>query len=164
MLGREVDVDVRCAGHLLVQESLEQKVVLDGIHTRDSQHIGDDRVGGRSPTLARDSMLSGKAHEVPVDEEELRQACLLDHLELVLQPARDLRRDRTVALANAFEAQLVEIGERGLAGRHRVARKANLAKVEVEVAFLGDVPRRGQRRGMTFEQRPHLRATFQAVL
>src|SRR5207244_12351191 len=61
-------------------------------------------------------------------------------------------------------AQLVEIGERGLAGRHRVARKANLAKVEVEVAFLGDVPRRGQRRGVTFEQRPHLRATFQAVL
>jgi len=31
MLGREIDVDVWRAGHLLVQEALEEQVVLDGV-------------------------------------------------------------------------------------------------------------------------------------
>ena len=46
VLGREVDVDVGGAGHLLVQEALEQQVVLDGIDAGDAEDVGDDGVGG----------------------------------------------------------------------------------------------------------------------
>jgi len=37
MLRGEVDVDVRRARHLLVQEALEEEVVLDGIDPSDAQ-------------------------------------------------------------------------------------------------------------------------------
>ena len=85
MLGREIDVDVRHARHLFVQEALEQQVVLDGIDPGDAEHVGDDRVGGRAAALAGHAMLAREAHEVPVDEEELGQPRLLDHLELALE-------------------------------------------------------------------------------
>ena len=46
VLRREVDVDVGGAGHLLVEEALEQEVVLDGIDARDAEDVGDDGVRG----------------------------------------------------------------------------------------------------------------------
>ena len=89
MLGREIDVDVRDAGHLLVQEALEEQVVRDGVDPGDAQHVGDDRVGCRASALSGDPVLAGEAHEVPVDEEELGKARLLDHLQLPLQALGD---------------------------------------------------------------------------
>ena len=115
VLRREVDVDVRHARHVLVQEALEEKVVSDGIDAGDAEHIGDDRVGRRAAALAGHPMLAGEAHEVPIDEEELRQPGLLDHLQLALEAARDLDRDGPVALAHSLEAELVEKREGGLA-------------------------------------------------
>ena len=91
-----------------MEEALEEEVVLDGIDAGDAEHVGDYRVGGRAAALAGHAMLACEAHEIPVDEEELGQSCLLDHLQLALEPARDLGGDRPVALAHALEAQLVE--------------------------------------------------------
>ena len=162
--GREIDVDVGRAGHLLVEEALEKQVVLDGVDPRDAEHVGDDRVRGRTPALARDTMLAGKAHEVPVDEEELGQAGLLDHLELVLQAAGDGGGDRPVALAQAFEAELVEKRERRLAHGHGIAGEPDLAKVEVEVALLRDLPGGRQGFGVAFEERAQLRPALQVML
>ena len=108
VLGREIDVDVRHARHVLVQEALEQQVVRDGIDPGDAEHVGDDRVGRRAAALAGHSVLAREAHEIPVDEKELGEACLLDHLQLALQPARDLDRDGPVALAHPLETQLVQ--------------------------------------------------------
>src|SRR5207248_5200142 len=122
------------------------------------------RVRGRTPALARDSMLAGKAHQVPVDEEELGQACLLDHLELVLQAAGDGGGDRPVALAQAFEAELVEKGERRLARGHGIAGEPDLAKVEVEVALLRDLPWGRQRLLMALEELAHLHPALQVML
>src|SRR5260221_20049 len=140
--GREIDVDVRRARHLLVQEALEQQVVLDGVDAGDAEHVGDDRVRRRATTLAGHAVLARESHQVPVDEEKFGQPRLLDDLELALQPARHLHRDRPVALAHPLEAQLVEEGERSLACRHWKAREAHLAEVKVNVALLRDLPRR----------------------
>ncbi len=79
----EVDVHVRVGGAALVDEALEEELVADGVDARDAQGVGDDRVAGAAPTLRRDAALPAEAHEVPADEEELRQAGPLDDLQLV---------------------------------------------------------------------------------
>ena len=91
-----------------MEEALEQQVVLDGVDAGDPEHVRDDRVGGRSTALPRHAVVAGETHEVPVDEEELCEAGLLDHLQLVLKAVGDCRSDRSVALADAFEAEVVE--------------------------------------------------------
>ena len=164
MLGREVDVDVRGARHFVVQEPFEQEVVLDGVDARDPEHVRDDRVGGGTSALAGHAVLTRESHEVPVDQEELRQPGLLDHLELALKPLSDRERDRQVPGSHALETELVQKRERRLAFGDRVAGEADLAKVEVEVALTRDFPGRGQRRSVAFEQGTHLVATFEAVL
>ena len=45
-------------------------------------------------------------HEVPADQEELREPGLLDHVQLVGQLAHDRRRHRVVAASRALPAQL----------------------------------------------------------
>ena len=109
-------------------------------------------------------MLAREAHEVPVDEEELGQAGLLDDLELALQALGHVRGDGPIARAHAFEAELVEVRERRLAWRHGIAREADLAKVEVDVALLGDLPRRGEGFCVVFEDLAQLVAGLEAVL
>src|SRR5205823_1430381 len=106
----------------------------------------------------------GKAHEVPVDEEEFGQAGLLDHLQLALQTLGDRGSDRPIAVAHALEAELVEERERGLTGRDRVARKPDLAEVEVDIALLGDLPWRGERFGAAMKERSQVRAALEVML
>src|SRR6202011_1938251 len=164
MLGGEIDVDVRGARHLLVQEALEKEVVLDRVDSSDPEHVGDDRIGGRAATLAGYAVLAREAHEVPVDEKELGEPSLLDHLQLALEPLRDRERDRPVALPHALEAELVEKRERCLTLRDWIARETNFAEVEVDVAFLGDLPWHRQGFSVTFEERTHLVTGLEAVL
>ena len=147
-----------------MQEAFEQQVVLDGIDAGDAEHIGDDRVGGRATALAGNAMLAREAHEVPVDEEELGQPRLLDHLELALEAFGCVGSDRAVAVPHALEAELVEEGERCLPRRHGVARKANLAEVEIDLALLCDLPGGGERLLMALEERAHRLAVLQVML
>ncbi len=164
MLGGEIDVDVGCARHLFVQEALEQQVVLDGVDPCDAEHIGDDRVSGRTTSLSRDAFLAGETHEVPADEKELCKSSLLDHLELVLQAMCHCRRDGSIALAEPIETELVEERKWRFPRRHRVAGKSDFAEVEVDVALLRYFPRRRQRLTVTFEEWAHLSPTFEVML
>ncbi len=108
VLGGEIDIDVGRARHLLVQEAFEEEVVLDRVDAGDAEHVRDDRVGCRSAALAGHAMLARESHQVPVDEEELGETSLFDHLQLALQPLRDGERDRPVSLPHALETELVE--------------------------------------------------------
>ena len=164
MLGGEIDVDVRCARHLLVQEALEKEVVLDRIDAGDAEHVSDDRIGGRAATLARHAVLARKTHEVPVDEEELGEPCLLDHLQLSLESLRDGERDWPITLPHALEAELVEKRERCLTLRNGIARETDFAEVEVDIALLRDLPWHRERFSVTFEEWTHLVTTLEAVL
>src|SRR5690348_9061612 len=109
-------------------------------------------------------MLAREAHEVPVDEEELGKPGLLDDLQLALQAARHRGSDGPVALAYSLETELVEKRKRRLACGNWVSREPDLAKVEVDVALLCDVPWCGERLLMTLEQRAQLAATFEVML
>src|SRR5439155_10998210 len=114
--------------------------------------------------LPRHAVLASEPHQVPVDEEKLGKAGLFDDLQLVLQAPGDSRGDGAIPFPETSEAQLVEEGERRLAGGHRVAGKADLAEVEVDVALLRDGPGRGQRLVISLEERTHLGTAFEVVL
>ena len=59
--------------------------------------------------MPRHAVVARKLHEVPVDQEELGEAGLLDHLQLALQALGDFWSDWPVTLPDALEAELVEI-------------------------------------------------------
>jgi hypothetical protein len=80
----EVDVDVRQRPRL-VDEALEQELVLDRVDLGDAQAVGHDRVAGASPSLPDDAALARELHQVPDDQEELRQVGALDDVQLVRQ-------------------------------------------------------------------------------
>src|ERR1700730_6764976 len=60
MVGGEIDVDVGRALVILVEESLEEQVVRNGIYTRDTEQISDDRVGGAATSLSRNAVLASE--------------------------------------------------------------------------------------------------------
>ena len=70
----EVDVEVRHAHALGVQEALEEQVVRDGIEIGDPQRVRDERARARAAARPdRDAVLLGVADEVPDDEEVARE-------------------------------------------------------------------------------------------
>ena len=56
------------------------------------------------PALRRDPLLLREPHQVPADEEELGEAGLLDHVELVGELLDDRRCQRVIAGAGAVLA------------------------------------------------------------
>ena len=164
MVGGEVDVDVGRALVILVQESLEEQVVRDRIDTRHAEQVGDDRVRRAAAPLSRDAALAGESHDIPGDQEELCKPCLLDDVELALQPGGDGASHGVVLALHRFLAEGVEHGERCLPFRHRVARKAHIAEVERHLAGGGDARRIVERLGEVGEQRAKLRLAMKTVL
>ena len=84
----------------------------------------------------------GEPHQVPADEEELREAGLADDLELVRELAHDRRRQRVVPAPDALPAQLGQVAERRLALGHREAREPVALERELHPAARRDLGRR----------------------
>jgi hypothetical protein len=121
--GVEVHVDV---GHLSpgrVEEPLEEQLVRDRVGVGDAECVGDDRVAGAPPARATDPTPLGVIDDVLHDEEVLREAEVLDHGELVLDPPHRLGGDRPVALLDAAPGGLRQHRVRRLAARHLDARE-----------------------------------------
>src|SRR5207247_2896540 len=127
--------------------------------------------------LRRDPPLLAEPDDVPVDEEELREAAAVDDGELVREPGRDARRHEPVLLARAVLAERVEIGERGMAPRHREAGQAILAdhgaqgtssarpdRLELERARVGDGARVRERLRVPAEALAQDRLVLEPVL
>ena len=82
----EVDVEVRHAHALRIEEALEEQVVRDGIEVGDPHRVRDDRAGARAaPRADRDAALLGVPDEVPDDEEVAGEVHLRDDVELHLE-------------------------------------------------------------------------------
>ena len=139
---REVDVDV---GHRLapgVQEALEEQVVAQRVEIGDAQRVGHDRPRRRAAARPhRDAVGLGEAHEVPDDQEVVREAHLADRLELELEPVAHALLDRAVALEHALLAEAPQHPERVVAGLVE-ARQVDAVEIEHDVAALGDLERR----------------------
>ena len=153
----EVDVHV---GHRLaarVEEALEEQVVADRVEVGDLEAVGDEAAGRRAAARAdADAVLLGEVDEVPDDEEVVLEAHLLDRLELEAEALVELGRERSVALLQAFFAELDEEVE-GLAPvGHRELRQQDPAELELDVAALGDLERAAKRVVVAREVAGHL--------
>ena len=139
---REVDVDV---GHRLaarVEEALEEQVVLDRVDVRDLERVGDDRPGrGAAPRADADPVRLREADEVPDDQEVVREAHLADRLQLEPEALLELRRHRSVALLQAFFAELDEVVEGVAPVGRREVRQVDDAELDRDGAALGDLER-----------------------
>ena len=133
----EIDVDVWHLAALGVEESLEEQVVFDGIGVGDAQRVADDAVAGRAAARIGDLARAGEDGDVAHGQEVLREAQLLDDLELVLKPGGDLWGDRPVALGGALEAAFAEQRVGRLGGRQRVGGEEEPAEAQVQGATGG---------------------------
>ena len=163
----EVDVEVGHRHALRIQEALEQQVVADRIEIGDAQGVGDQRPRTRTPPGA-DRHAVGLA---PVDE-------ILNDQEVAGEPHLDDRAAlecETLRVAGAFALALGHVGkqlrqapfEAGFRELHQVVverdpvrrrkiRQARLAKIQREVAALGNGHRVGKRRRHVREAVRHL--------
>ncbi len=82
--------------------------------------------------------------EVPHDQEVVREAHLLNGLELETEPLGQLRGHGPVAPDETFLAELDEVVERVPSVWHRVAREQDPAQLDLDVAPLRDLERAGE--------------------
>ncbi len=114
----------------------------DGIDPGDPEGVGNDRISRAPAPLGGDSALLREAHQIPADEEELREPGLLDDIELVRELPDDRRRNRVISPTHTGLAQFDEIAERRLTGGHREPRKSIALEAEVDGARGRDLDRR----------------------
>ena len=114
-VAREVEVDVRQRGQLLVEEAPEEQVVRDRVDVREAGEVADDRGHRRAAPAPRRQQRArrvGPAHlhrdlarelqQLAVEDEEAGEAEAVDHAQLLLQPGvgrRAVRAALRVALA-----------------------------------------------------------------
>ena len=128
-----------------VEEALEEEVVADWIDVRDLERIGGDGSRGRSSSRADlDAVLAREADEVPDNQEVVREAHLLDRLQLELEALLKLGRDSSVALLQAFFAELDEEVEGVAVVRRRELREPDLAQLQLDVQALRDLEARAE--------------------
>ena len=122
-VAREVEVDVRQRGQLLVQEAAEQQLVLDRVDVREAGQVADDRGHARAATASRreqpprrlrpthlEGHLARQLEQVPMQEEEARQPEVADHAQLLVEPPRRLIAPAPPAVA-LLEERAAQLGQ-----------------------------------------------------
>ena len=138
----EVDVDVRHALAAGVQEALEQQRVAHRVEVGDAQAVGDQRARRRAAAGANaDAVLAGEPDEVPDDQEVVREAHLLDRLQLELEAVPQLWRLRSVALAQPLLGQVAQVRHGVRALGHLEPGQVHRAQPDLGRAALGDLHR-----------------------
>jgi hypothetical protein len=102
-VAREVEVDVRQRGQLLVEEAAQQQLVLDRVDVREAGEVADDRGHARAAPAPRreqaprrlrpahlERHLARELEHVAVEQEEAGQAEVADHVQLLVEPPRGL--------------------------------------------------------------------------
>ena len=166
---REVEIDVRQRGQLLVEEPPEEQLVGHRVDVREAGEVADDR-GHRGPAPAARRQqrphrrrpahlhrhLARQLQQVAVQQEEAGQAQRVDHPQLLLEPrvrgGHVLVAGR-VALPQLRPAQLGELAERLLVVGPRVAVPEVGAQVEPQAG--GQLARLRHRLRVLGEARGH---------
>ena len=138
----EVDVHVGEVLARRVQEPLEEQPVAQRVDVRDLEAVRSQRSGGRPAAGAdADPVRLREVDEVPHDQEVVREAHLLDGLELEAKALGQLGGHGPIALDETSLAELDEVVERIPSVRHRVARQQDPAELDLDVAPLRDLER-----------------------
>ena len=145
-------------GHTLrVQETLKVQVVFHGVDVGDVQAVGHHRPGGATaPRPDRNIHALGVAHKVRHDEEIVRKAHLLDHVQLIVQLLAVFRLRIAVPPREALLAQLPQIRGRVIPIRQLESRQVVLTEGEFHPAAVSDALGVGHRVGIGGEQPLHL--------
>src|SRR4029079_19214434 len=139
---REVDVRVRERLAARVEEALEEQPVADRVDIGDLEAVRRERTCGRAAARADlDRVSLREVDEVPDDQEVVREAHLLDRLELEAEALLELGRGLAIALEQTLLAELDEVVEGVAVVRNRVLREQDRAELELDVAALRDLER-----------------------
>ena len=162
---REVDVDVRCLGAFLAQETLEQQLELDRVHCGDAEAVADRAVRRRAAALTEDPLTARETHDVPDDQEVPREPELRDQREFVRELLVVPRRaPPPPALLRAGLDQPFEVLVLRHARREREVRQARLEHLQSERAALGHRERRRESSFLAAPARGELRMTLEMPL
>src|SRR5205085_1057033 len=154
---REVDVHVRQVLAGRVEEALEEQAVADRVDVGDLKAVRRERAGrGAAARPYGDAVLLREADEVPDDQEVVREAHLLDRLELELEPLGELRGDAVVAAVQALLAELDEVLEGVAPVGRRVLGEQDPPQLHRDGAALGDLERPPERLLVAGEVGGHL--------
>ena len=146
--GGQIEVNVRPLFAILVEETLEEQVHLDGIDGGDLKRVADDGVCGAAAALNEDVVVFAIVDDVPDDEEVPFKAEALDKGEFTIGlDASALHKLRivlgTVATSNALSNPLAQITLHRVAFRHGIAGKLVAEIVQLEVEALREQVRVG---------------------
>ena len=151
-----VQVDV---GRLLavdVQEALEDETVGERVDERHVERVEDDAGGGGTAHAEHDLPVPAELRDVMHDEEVVREARLLDDVQLVLQPFAHAVRGERILAVQALAREVRQVLVRGLAFRDLRLGKVQAPELHLQVALLRDELRVGDGFGDLREERPHL--------
>ena len=146
----EVDVDVRQADPVGVQEPFEQQVVRDGIDVRDADTVGNGRTRGRTAARAdAHAHVARSGGEVRDDEEVARVASVCDGLEFEVEAFADGIGDRRAIPAYGAEVgQVAQVGVLaalasvfGVAGVDEFRRDVKRGEQHIAFEGIGFAPR-----------------------
>ena len=154
----EIDVDIRHAHPLGVQEALKVKAVFHRVHVGDPQAVAHQGTRGAAPAGANgDALALGVGDEIPDDEEIVHKAHAGDGVQLERQLPADFLIPIPVAPGKALPAKALEIAEAvRLPLRKGVAGQVVSPEGEVEIALFRDLLRGGHGLREVWEEGGHL--------
>ena len=157
----EVDVDIGRFQAVDVEEAFEEQVVFQRADVRHVERVGNERSHARSSGTGGNAAVAGVPDEVPDDQEVGREAEGVDHAELAVEPLNHQRVElvggplcigqvgggriapplgnAAIPLAEALQAEPLQLFRRGQAAGHLKAGEVSLAQVELEIDRLGDL-------------------------
>ena len=162
----EIDVEIRHADPLRVQEALEQQVIAQRVQVGDGQRIGDQRPGPRpAPRTDRDALFLGPMDEIGHDQEIAGKAHLFDDAQFEIQAGgvflgRDRMGDDLQALGQTGMGLTAQFGHLVIGEFGQDRRVLGHRKGAAAGDFDGIVDRLGQ----VGEQDGHLLGRFEVML
>ena len=138
-LDAEIDVDIRHAHSLRIQEPLEDQAVPDRVDICYLQAVCHDAAGCRPSSRAdHDAVFLCEVDEVPHDQEVLHIPHGLDHAELIVKTLLKLRRHVLIPFFYTVSTELSQIVAVRIACRRNELRQMVLPERKLDLAFHRD--------------------------
>ena len=138
----EVHIDIGHRHALRVQKALEEEAVFHGVDFCDVEGVRYHRARrAAAPGADRNARAFCEIHEVPHNQEVVRKAHLLDHVNFVVHLCPVLGMRVAVALLVALVAELFQVRQRVVARREFEFRQMVFAERKLDVAAFGNFRR-----------------------
>ena len=153
----EVHIDIGHRHALRVQKALKEEAVFHRVDFCDVEGVRYHRAcRAAAPGTDRNARAFREIHEVPHDQEVVRKAHLLDHVNFVVHLLPILGVRVAVALLVALIAELFQVRQRIVARRELELRQVIFAERKLDVAARGNFRRVFDCFGIRGKELPHL--------